>query len=171
MAGMALWVTGLPGSGKSTITDALKAAHPDFVILRMDDLRRIVTPVPTYSDAEREVVYRSLVYAAKKLTELGHDVIIDATGNRRRWRALARELIPRYAEIYLRCPVEECVQREKQRKDTRGAPADIYTKGQEGWPVPGMNVPYEEPLNPEIVIDTGQATIREAVALIGEKIL
>jgi len=46
MSGMAVWITGLPGSGKSTIADALKESHPDFVVLRMDDLRKTVTPEP-----------------------------------------------------------------------------------------------------------------------------
>lgn len=171
MNGKVLWITGLPGSGKSTIADAIKALHPDFVILRMDELRKCVTPEPAYSEAEREIVYRSLVYLAKKITELGHNVIIDATGNMRRWRELAREQIPRYAEIYLKCPIEECINRERKRQETHGAPRDIYTKGEKGWPVPGMNVPYEEPLNPEIIIDTEQATIQEAVELIEQKLL
>jgi adenylylsulfate kinase len=171
MGGMALWITGLPGSGKSSIADAVKALHPDFVILRMDELRKIVTPEPVYSDAEREIVYRSLVYIAKELTDLGHAVIIDATGNKRRWRELARELIPRYAEIYLKCPIGECIIRERQRQETRGAPKDIYKKGEQGWPVPGMNVPYEESLSSEIIIDTGRTAVHEAVALIEEKIL
>jgi adenylylsulfate kinase len=171
MAGRALWITGLPGSGKSTIADALKAAHPDFVILRMDDLRKTVTPDPTYSDDEREIVYRSLVFCAGKLTELGHNVVIDATGNLRRWRELARELIPQFAEIYLKCSIEECMQREKRRTETRSAPRDIYKKGEVGWPVPGVNVPYEEPLGPEIIVDTGQVTVEEAVGLIDKKIL
>jgi len=171
MGGMALWITGLPGSGKSSISDAVKALHPDFVILRMDELRKIVTPEPVYSDAEREIVYRSLVYLAKELADLGHNVIIDATGNLRRWRELARELIPRFAEIYLKCSIEECMQREKRRTETRSAPRDIYKKGEHGWPVPGVNVPYEEPLSPEIIVDTAQVTTQEAVGLIKKKIL
>ena len=171
MAGMAVWITGLPGSGKSSIADAIKALHPDFVVLRMDDLRKIVTPEPVYSDTEREIIYRSLVYLAKKLTELSHTVIIDATGNMRRWRELARELIPRFAEIYLKCPVEECISRERQRQETRGAPKDIYKKGEQGWPVPGINVPYEESHSPEIIIDTAITAVNEAVELIEKKIL
>ena len=170
MRGMALWITGLPGSGKSTIADAIKALHPDFVILRMDELRKTVTPEPTYSDAERDIVYRSLVFLAKKLTALGHNVIIDATGNMRKWRALARKLIPRYTEIYLKCPLEACMRRESKRQKTRGAPRKIYKKGKKGWPVPGMSAPYEEPLKPEIIIHTDQLTAREAVELIREKI-
>lgn len=168
MGGIALWITGLPGSGKSTLADAVKTQYADFCILRMDELRKIVTPDPSYSDVEREIVYRSLVYLAKMMTELGHDVIIDATGNKRRWRRLARQLIPTYLEVYLRCSLEECLKREKKRKDTLGAPEDIYVKGEQGWPVPGVNVPYEEPDSPELVIDSDKTPLPEAVSLMSE---
>lgn len=164
--GIALWITGLPGSGKSTIAEALKNTHPEFIILRMDELRKVVTPEPTYSDPEREIVYRSLVFLAKKLTDLGHHVVIDATGNLRRWRDLARGIIPKYIEVYLRCPIELCMKRENQRLERREAPKDIYKKGAEGWPVPGMVVPYEEPLNPEIVVDTDKTSIEDSIAKI-----
>lgn len=170
MSGMAIWITGLPGSGKSTVADEVKKNHPEFVILRMDQMRKIVTPDPTYSDAERDIVYSALVYLVRKLTELGHDVIIDATGNLRKWRELARQLIPRYIEVYLRCPIDVCMQREKQRMETHEAPKDIYQKGTAGWPVPGVTAPYEEPLNPELAIDTDSNTIEETVAKIIKKI-
>ncbi len=170
MSGIAIWITGLPGSGKSTVADEVKKNHPEFVILRMDQMRKIVTPDPTYSDAERDIVYRALVYLVGKLTELGHDVIIDATGNLREWRELARQLIPRYIEVYLRCPIDVCMQREKQRMETHEAPKDIYQKGTAGWPVPGVTAPYEEPLNPELAIDTDSNTIEETVAKIIKKI-
>lgn len=163
---VALWITGLPGSGKSAIADGLQARHPAFVVLRMDELRRIITPEPTYSDAERDIVYRSLVCLAKNLADLGHSVIIDATGNLRKWRSLARELIPAYAEVYLKCPVEVCREREQKRKETRGAPRDIYRKAEQGWPVPGVHAPYEEPVNPEIVIDAAVATVEDTVRAI-----
>ncbi|MEW6067880.1 MAG: adenylyl-sulfate kinase [Nitrospirota bacterium] len=166
MSGIAIWITGLPGSGKSTIANMLKSAHPEFVVLRMDEMRKIVTPDPTYSDLEREIVYRTIVYLAKKLTELGHDVIIDATGNLRKWRELARQLIPRYIEIYLRCSLDICMQREKSRIETHKAPKDIYKKGAAGWPVPGVAVPYEEPLHPEVLIDSDKVSIEDAVARI-----
>lgn len=166
MSGFAIWITGLPGSGKSTFADELKKIHPEIVVLRMDELRKTVTPDPTYSGPERDIVYRAMVYTAGKLAELGHNVIIDATGNLRRWRELARQLIPRFAEVYLKCPIELCIRREQQRLETRGAPNDIYKKGASGWPVPGMAAPYEEPLSPEVVIDTEKTSPRDGIAAI-----
>jgi len=163
---VAIWITGLPGSGKSTIADALKERRAGFVVLRMDDLRRIVTPEPSYSEQERDIVYRSIIYLAKNLVGLGHSVIIDATGNLRRWRALARQLIPGYVEVYLKCDLEECRKRERERVDTKGAPKEIYRKGGRGWPVPGLNAPYEEPENPEVMIDTSATDIGETVGTI-----
>lgn len=170
MNGLALWITGLPGSGKSTLADEIIGSHPSFVLLRMDEFRKIVTPEPVYTDAERDLVYRALVYMAVRLTELGHNVVIDATGNLKKWRGLARKLIPRYAEIYLKCPVDICVLRESKRKDTRQAPVDIYKKGRKGWPVPGMNAPYEEPVNPELSIETERKSLEEAVRMAGDLI-
>ena len=171
MNGMVLWITGLPGSGKSTIANAIKDLHPGFTILRMDELRKTVTPVPSYSDFERELVYRSIVYLAKKITELGHNVIIDATGNMKRWRDFARQLIPGYYEIYLKCSIEECIKRERQRGQSHEAPRDIYQKGEKGWPVPGMDAPYEEPVNPEVVINVEIFSVKQAVLLIKDFLL
>jgi len=162
-----IWITGLPGSGKSTVALSVKKKIPAAVILRIDDLRKIVTPQPTYSDEEREYVYRAIVFTAKTLYELGHNVIIDATGNKKSWRELARKLIPDFFEVYLKCPIELCMEREKTRVDTHAAPTKIYEKGKKGWPVPGITVPYEEPDNPEIIIDTE----KESPDMAAEKIV
>jgi adenylylsulfate kinase len=170
LSSIALWITGLPGSGKSTVADALKKAHPEFIVLRMDELRKVVTPEPTYSDTEREIVYRALVFLAKKLTEMGHSVIIDATGNLRRWRDLARRLMPKYGEVYLRCPLELCAERERKRVERHEAPKDIYKKGAGGSPVPGIVVPYEEPLNPEVIIETDKTSLEDSVKRIEQGI-
>jgi len=161
MEGLALWITGLPGSGKSTLAEEIQRYHPEFIILSMDTLRKFVTPAPTYSEEERDTVYRALIFSAMKITELGYSVIIDATGNRLKWRDLARSRIARYREIYLKCPIEICMDREKKRFTFHDAPKEIYQKGKAGWPVPGVNVPYEEPVKPDLVLETARMTMRE----------
>jgi adenylylsulfate kinase len=165
MSGLVIWITGLSGSGKSTLATGLKERFPGFVILRMDEFRKIVTPEPVYSEAERDIVYRAIVYTAKTLSALGHCAIIDATGNMRKWRELARQLIPDFMEIYLICPLPVCAERELSRSDSHGAPKDIYAKGKAGWPVPGVQVPYEEPPSPELAIDMGSASVEEALTI------
>ena len=171
MEGVALWITGLPGSGKSTLAEEIQRFHPEFSILSMDTFRKIVSPDPSYSEAERDIVYRALIFTAMKMTELGHHVIIDATGNRLKWRELARELIVRYQEIYLKCPIEVCMDRENKRSISHDAPKDIYKKGKSGWPVPGISVPYEEPVKPDLTLETEKMTLREMRDLVEKVIL
>ena len=164
--GRVVWITGLPGSGKSSAAMALRKLCPRLVVLRMDDLRRLVTPNPTYSEGEREILYRSMVYTAKTLSGLGRDVAIDATGNLRRWRRLARKEISPFAEVYLKCPLPVAIKREEKRQKRLGAPRGVYAKGKKGWPVPGLSAPYEEPRAPELVIETDRVNIEEAARLI-----
>lgn len=161
-----LWITGLPGSGKSTVADGLKQYHTDAVVLRMDDMRRMVTPLPTYSEEERDLMYRAFVYLAKFLYEQGHSVILDATANRKQWRDLARREIKDYFEVYLRCSLEMCQKRERNRKETHLAPRDIYKKAQKGWPVPGVNVPYEKSEKPDLIVDTDKQPVKDIVGRI-----
>jgi len=164
MSGFTIWITGLPGSGKSALCDGLIEREPAMVLLRMDNLRKIATPAPSYSAEERDILYRSLVFMAKTLNDLGHEVIIDATANMRKWREAARGLIPAYAEVYLRCPLDTCREREQARRDARGAPRGIYEKAMGGWPVPGVSVPYEEPLGAELTLDTDRTSMEECVS-------
>jgi adenylylsulfate kinase len=97
-------------------------------------------------------------------------VIIDATGNRRIWRELARAQVPVFLEVYLKCPLEICMQREKSRIDRHAAPGGIYEKSGKGWPVPGVNTVYEAPEKPELIIDTGINSPENAVKMILEMI-
>jgi adenylylsulfate kinase len=163
----AVWVTGLPGSGKSTVAriaaDELRNDGIRVRVLELDAVRKVITPEPTYSQEEREMAYAALAYMAKVLTEEGINVIIDATGNLRKYREKAKLLIKDYGEIYVSCPIDVCMAREASRKQG-AAPKDIYTKGLTGKSatVPGINVPYEMPLDPIAVIDTKETTPSQA---------
>jgi adenylylsulfate kinase len=97
----AIWITGLPGSGKSVIADKVGTIM-QVQVLELDEIRKFITPKPSYSDDEREIVYASLVYMAKIMVTSGIPVIIDATANRRRYRDRARAAIPNFAEVYVK---------------------------------------------------------------------
>ena len=158
----AVWITGLPGSGKSVVAraaaDAIAADGEPVALLEMDEMRRLLTPAPSYSDVERDLVYRALVYVASTLVEAGVPVIIDATGHRRAWRDLARAVIAQFAEVQLVCPPEVCRERERTRTAST-APPGIYAKaGTPGARVPGVDVPYDTAASPELTIDTTQET-------------
>ncbi|MBI2544245.1 MAG: adenylyl-sulfate kinase [Candidatus Rokubacteria bacterium] len=152
----AIWITGPPGSGKTTlargVAAALEARGVAVKVLELDEVRKVVTPAPTYSEAERELVYRALAYMAKLLTEAGVPVLIDATAHRRAWRELARSLIPAFAEVQLLCPIEVCREREGRRRPGY-APRAIYARaGSHGTTVPGVDVPYEVSLRAELTL-------------------
>ena len=154
----AIWITGVPGSGKSALARAtaetLRARGVPVKILELDALRKILTPHPTYSDHEREAVYRLLAFMAATLAAAGVPVIVDATAHRRRWREFARELIPRFGEVQLECPLEVAREREAARA-AGNAPRGIYAHaGSAGATVPGVDREYERALAPELTIDT-----------------
>ena len=161
----AVWLTGLPASGKSAIAWELRAglaaAGLEAEVLESDAVRQVVTPAPTYFREERDLFYRALAFCGGRLTAHGVPVIIDATANRREYRNLARALVPHFLEVAVACPLEVCQQRD--RKGT-------YRKAMEGKSatVPGLQESYDPPLNPEVTVDTTQLSPKAAAARIIE---
>jgi adenylylsulfate kinase len=177
-AGWCVWVTGLPGSGKSvvsrTLVDLLNKNEVSSQLLSSDELRKILIPKPTYSIEERDVVYGAIVYIAKMLTQNGVNVLIDATGNLRRYRDNARSQITFFIEAYLVCPFDVCVQREAERKETYNAPTQIYQKAmldKVSSTVPGFSQPYEVPLNPDVTLNTFEFSPQEVAQQIYKVIM
>ena len=148
--GFAVWITGLPASGKSSITQELMkkldALGVPVVVLESDKMRMILTPEPTYSDKEREQFYRAIVLIGELITQSGMNVIFDATANKRGYRDHARSVIRRFVEVYVDCPLEICMKRD---------PKGIYGRAMSGkaMTVPGVQSSYESPLHPEITLD------------------
>ncbi len=163
----AVWVTGLPSSGKSTLSRALaaqlEARGVDVAVLESDALRRILTPHPVYTDEEREAFYQAMAHVGRLLVDHGVPVIFDATANRRAYRERARQWISRFLEVYVDCPLEECM-----RRDTKG----IYRSAREGTAGtgPGLQAAYEPPERPDLVVAGNRETPESAAQRIIEEL-
>ncbi len=164
--GFAVWFTGIPASGKSSIARELAKKMSDsgapVVVLESDEMRRILTPGSTYSSDERDRFYRALVLIGEMITRNGINVIFDATANRRAYRDHARALIPKFIEAYVRCPLDICMKRDPKGIYGRAAVGQTTT-------VPGIQSPYEPPLNPELTLD-GQDSPEGSADVVLEKL-
>jgi adenylylsulfate kinase len=145
----AIWITGPPASGKSTLTAALvRQLHElgvDVSVLESDVMRKEFSEHPSYDEQDREYFYRSLAFIGQVLVRHGISVIFDATANRRAYRDRARQHIPHFVEVFVECPFEVCATRD---------PKGIYRQAREGRAenVPGIRVPYEPPETPDLVV-------------------
>ena len=145
----AIWMTGLPASGKSTVTSALagalRAKGLEVTVLESDRMRTIFSESPKYDERERELFYTSLAFIGRVLVEHGISVIFDATANLRSYRSRSREQITRFIEVFVDTPLEVCAARD---------PKGIYRMAREGKAshVPGVQSAYEAPENPDVVI-------------------
>lgn len=172
--GAAIWFTGLPGSGKSTLVrmvrDELKKCEIDTFWLQMDARRRYYFPHPTYSTEERRQAYRLFAEEAAALARQGKLVLMDGSGPELAMRRYARGLIGRFAEAHLHCPVAVAMAREAKRPEGL-VMAGLYAKavkrkatGQqfEGLgEVVGVDVPFEEDPAAELVLDAAKLSVEE----------
>ena len=146
----AIWITGRPGSGKTTlavhVAEAVQAWPAALKILDLADARRALVGQRWAAPAEEEIVHRTLAYTAKLLTDAGVAVVVDATAPRRAWRDAAREWIAHFAEVQLVCAPEVCVEREQAARWRLG-PTGAGTS-------PDIALDYEESLHPELRLHT-----------------
>lgn len=163
----AIWITGLPASGKSTlaaeVVRALASRGVEAAVLESDALRRVLTPRPVYSDEERDTFYGAMAWIGALLVRHGVPVVFDATANLREHRARARKAIARFVEVHVDTPLAVCEARD---------PKGIYEAARRGaaTSVPGVQAPYEAPERPDLVVHGGrespEAAARRVVTLL-----
>jgi adenylylsulfate kinase len=157
--GFAVWLTGLPSSGKSAIaanlSRLLREAGVPVEVLDSDALRQRLTPHPKYTDEERDWFYDMVLFLAELLTRNGVNVLIAATAARRACRDAARRQIRRFVEVHVDCPVAVCRQRDPKGLWRRADSGEISS-------LPGAGIGYEPPAAPEVRIDTEALTVTEA---------
>ncbi len=157
-----LWFTGLSGSGKSTVAHKLEEKLFEMgihtYVLDGDNIRTGLNKDLGFSAEDREENIRRIGEVAKLFVDAGIIVLSAFISPYIKDRETVRNLVEEgeFIEIYVKCPLEVCEQR-----DVKG----LYKKAREGIikNFTGIDDPYEEPKNPEIIVETDKETLEESV--------
>ena len=165
--GFTIWLTGLSGAGKSTLARALEQALRDrqrhVEVLDGDEVRENLSKGLGFSKEDRDTNIRRIAYVAKLVSRSGGVAITAAISPYRAIRDEARAQIGPFVEVFVRCPLDVLIQR-----DTKG----LYAKALRGEiaQFTGVSDPYEDPLAPEVVVDTDLESIDESTRKVLRKL-
>ena len=170
MTGFTVWFTGLSGSGKTTISElvAPQLERRGLLVERLDGdvVRTHLSHGLGFSKEDRDANIERIGWVASRLTRAGAAVIVSAISPyaeaRRKVRSLVEEFGP-FVEVHVATPVEEC-----ERRDVKG----LYAKARSGE-IPeftGVSDPYEEPVDPELRIDTTKHDPAESAQIVLAKL-
>jgi ATP sulfurylase/adenylyl-sulfate kinase len=165
--GFVVWLTGLSGAGKSTIAARLVAELEDLgrhvEVLDGDVVRTNLSKGLGFSKEDRDTNIRRIGYVAGLVARSGGIAITAAISPYREIRDEIRARTEGFLEVYVRCSLEELI-----RRDVKG----LYAKALAGE-IPnftGISDPYEEPLAPEVTVDSSRETVAESVGRIMERL-
>ncbi len=158
--GFTVWFTGLPASGKSTLARALdvalRARGRHVEVLDGDEVREHLSKGLGFSKEDRDTNVRRIAFVAKLVSRSGGIAITAAISPYRAIRDEARAQMPRFVEVYVRCPLEVLVRRDPKGHYERALRGEIRE-------FTGVSDPYEEPLAAEVVIDSDRESLDESV--------
>jgi len=170
VSGFTLWFTGLSGSGKTTISElvAPELERRGLLVERLDGdvVRTHLSYGLGFSKGDRDANIERIGWVASRLTRAGAAVIVSAISPYEEARRTARALVEAegpFVEVFVATPVEEC-----ERRDVKG----LYAKARAGE-IPeftGVSDPYEEPVRPELRIDTTEHDPAESARLVIAKL-
>ncbi len=158
-----IWLTGIPGSGKTTLALELKNFYDQkglpIDILDGDEIRKTLSKDLGFSPEDRKEHNRRVIFVAKILAKNGVTTIIPLISPYRETREFARKEIPNFIEVWVKASVDECKKRD---------PKGLYKKAMAGEikNLTGLQAPYEEPQNAELVLDTEKHTVEESAELL-----
>ena len=161
--GFTVWLTGLSGAGKTTVAQSivneLKASDVNIELLDGDEVRTNLSKGLGFSKEDRDTNIRRIGYVSRLLSRNGVGVIASAISPYREVRDEVRQSITsdgsEFIEVYVQCPIEVLVER-----DVKG----LYKKALAGEirEFTGVSDPYEEPLNPDVIVKTDRESIEES---------
>ncbi|TFG30547.1 adenylyl-sulfate kinase [Candidatus Thorarchaeota archaeon] len=163
--GFCIWLTGLSGSGKTTIAQKLaEIFKPTRYIELMDgdEIRKGLSRDLGFSKEDRNEHNRRVIFCSKLLSRNGVIVVVALISPYRETRAYAKETIPNTIEVFVSAPLEVCIERD---------PKGLYQKAIAGEikNFTGIDDPYEEPLDPDLTVETDKESVEESVAKIIKK--
>jgi adenylylsulfate kinase len=165
--GFTAWFTGLPCSGKTTVADGVAEILRDkgYKVERLDGdtVRKGLTSDLGFSKEDRDENIKRVTFVAKLLARNGVAVLATFVSPYRERRARTREEIGNFVEIYTRCPVEVCIERDVKGMFEKALAGEIKN-------FTGIDDPYEEPENPELILDTDKESIDESVRKVLDKL-
>ena len=169
--GFVVWLTGLPRSGKTTLAFQLRqelhSRGRKVEVLDGDELVQQFNKGLGFSKEDRDERDRRIAYVAQLLARNGVVVIVAAISAYQEARDSARKSIGQFVEVYVKCPVEVCIERDYKGHYEKALSGEIPN-------FTGISDPYEPPISPEVVVETdresveaSQAKILNAVAALG----
>lgn len=148
--GTLYWLTGLSGAGKTTIGEELvrllRIEKDNVVFLDGDALRQIFSDHQSFSSLARRKLAMQYAQLCKMLTDQGLDVVCATICMFEECRAWNRDHIPHYREIYIRVPLNVLKERDSKNIYSRAFKGELRN-------VMGVDIPFEEPQHPDIVLD------------------
>ncbi len=156
--GLVVWLTGLSGSGKTTVArtveDALKSMNRCVVVLDGDEIRRHLSSDLGFSRKDRELNVERVANLSHILSRSGIITIVALISPFRKSRDYARKIVGDFVEVWVKCSLETCKKRD---------PKGLYAKVKMGeiTNFTGIDQDYEIPLNPEITLDTDRETLQQ----------
>ncbi len=158
-----IWLTGIPGSGKTTLAIELEKYYQKnglaVEILDGDEIRKTLSKDLGFSPEDRKEHNRRVIFVAQILSKNGVTTIIPLISPYRETRDFARKEIPNFVEVWVKTSVDECIKRD---------PKGLYKKALAGEikNLTGLQAPYEEPQNAELILDTEKQNVEESVEII-----
>ena len=160
--GVIIWTTGLSGSGKSTVANEiaykLHSIGKLTYVLDGDNIRHGLNKNLGFSPEDRNENIRRISEVAKLFSDAGVIAITAFISPYRKFRNYCRELVKpgQFMEVYCKASLDTC-----EKRDPKG----MYKKAREGIikDFTGIDAPYEEPENPEVIVDTDKETVEESV--------